>query len=63
MQWVDEAEPFPAFLQTCSGLELAVMQHDARAVGDDVTLQAVLRELKRRASEPQPSEPLRGARR
>ena len=52
MSAVDELEPFPAFLQTLSGLELAMMQHEARQVGDDVTLRAVLAELKRRSDGP-----------
>lgn len=53
MTVIDEHEPFPAFLQTLSGLELAKMQHEARGVGDDVTLRAVLTELQRRAKQPQ----------
>jgi len=39
------------FLQTCSGIELAVMQRDARKVDDDLTLNAVLLELRRRANQ------------
>lgn len=46
----DEREPFPAFLETCSDMELVMMQHEARKVGDSVTLNAVLMELKRRVS-------------
>lgn len=47
--WVNEREPFPAYLRTLSGCELAVMQHDARQCGDSVTVQAVLAELRRRS--------------
>src|SRR2546428_7415494 len=43
--WVDEREPFPAFLRTLSDLELVALQHEARLMRDDVTLQAVMREL------------------
>ena len=46
--WVNEKEPFPAFLRTLNDLELATMQHEARVGCDDVTLKAVLAELKRR---------------
>jgi hypothetical protein len=49
--WVNESEPFPAFLRTLSGLELVAMQHEARQASDDVTLRAVLAELKRRSVE------------
>lgn len=56
--WVDEREPFPAFLQSCSDLELVTMQHDARKADDAVTLRAVLLELKRRAeARPSSQEP------
>lgn len=48
MEWHNEAEPFPAFLRTLTGLELAMMQHAARQVGDAATVQAVLRELAER---------------
>ena len=48
MPWVDEREPFPAFLRSCHALELVKLQHEARAAGDEVTLRAVLLELKRR---------------
>jgi len=48
----EEAEPFPAFLRTLSGLELAVMQHDARQADDLPSLNAVLLELKRRVEAP-----------
>ena len=48
MNWHEEHEPFPAFLETLSGLELATMQHAARQVGDTATVTAVLAELKRR---------------
>ena len=46
--WHQESKPFPAFLRTLTGPELAVMQHEARAVGDTETVTAVLAELKRR---------------
>jgi len=47
-RWHEESEPFPAFLRTLHVLELAKMQHEARAAGDGVTLAAVLAEFKRR---------------
>ena len=49
MPWVDEKEPYPAFLRTLTGLELVVLQHEARRADDQVTLKAVLNELKRRS--------------
>lgn len=49
MAMKDEREPFPEFLQTLSGLELAAMQREAREWHDTVVLAAVLAELKRRA--------------
>lgn len=50
--WVNEREPFPAFLRALTDLELVALQHEARRADDAVTLRAVLLELKRRAERP-----------
>ena len=47
----DEREPFPAFLETLNDLQLVVMQHEAREVNDEITVAAVLSELKKRVTE------------
>lgn len=44
----DEREPFPAFLETLTVVELAKLQHEARAFDDRVTLRATLEEFRRR---------------
>jgi hypothetical protein len=54
--WVDEREPFPAFLETLEPRELVTMRHEAIRVGDDITAAAVDRELKRRDNRPEPSK-------
>lgn len=48
MNWVNEKEPFPAFLKTCTDVELVGLLKEAQRIGDDVTRKAVLAELKRR---------------
>ena len=51
VQWINEKEPFLAFLRTCFDMELVALQHEAHEVGDKATVNAVLAELKRRAAQ------------
>ena len=51
MKLIKESRTFPAFLQTCSDIELVIMQHEARQVGDKETVTDVLHELASRAKE------------
>jgi len=46
--YMDEREPFPAFLETLRASELAVLRHEAIQVKDDATKGACDREFKRR---------------